>query len=72
MMVFFNDPVPVTDPAARAVRMVLVMRDRLAELTAKWRRRGFDLGLALASRRGMRRSAQWASRDAGTTVPSAT
>jgi class 3 adenylate cyclase len=43
MMVFFNDPVPVPDPAARAVRMVLAMRDRLLELTAKWKKRGFDL-----------------------------
>ncbi len=43
MMVFFNDPVPVPDPARRAVRMVLAMRERLQELTAKWRKRGFDL-----------------------------
>ena len=28
MMVFFNDPVPVPDPAERAVRMALAMRDR--------------------------------------------
>ncbi len=43
MMVFFNDPVPVPDPAARAVRMALAMRARLQELTATWKRRGFDL-----------------------------
>jgi adenylate cyclase len=43
MMVFFNDPVPVPDPAARAVRMVLAMRERLQELTVKWKKRGFDL-----------------------------
>jgi class 3 adenylate cyclase len=43
MMVFFNDPVPVPDPAARAVRMVVAMRERLAQLTAKWKKRGFDL-----------------------------
>ena len=43
MMVFFNDPVPVPDPALRAVRMVMTMRERLRELTAKWRKRGFDL-----------------------------
>ncbi|MGH6628315.1 MAG: response regulator, partial [Burkholderiales bacterium] len=29
MMVFFNDPVPVPDPAPRAVRMALDMRNRL-------------------------------------------
>jgi adenylate cyclase len=43
MMVFFNDPVPVPDPARRAVRMVMSMRERLQELTAKWKKRGFDL-----------------------------
>lgn len=52
MMVFFNDPVPVPDPAARAVRMVLEMRDRLAELTTKWRKRGFDLGFGAGIAQG--------------------
>jgi class 3 adenylate cyclase len=52
MMVFFNDPVPVPDPAARAVRMVLEMRERLAELTVKWRKRGFDLGFGAGIAQG--------------------
>jgi class 3 adenylate cyclase len=43
MMVFFNDPVPVPDPAVRAVRMVVEMRTRLGELTVGWRKRGYDL-----------------------------
>ena len=43
MMVFFNDPVQVPDPAARAVRMIVAMRERLAELIVKWRKRGFEL-----------------------------
>ena len=43
MMVFFNDPIPVPDPAARAVRMIVAMRERLGRLTAKWRKRGFEL-----------------------------
>jgi len=43
MMVFFNDPVQVPDPAVRAVRMVVEMRDRLADLTATWKKRGFSL-----------------------------
>ena len=43
MMVFFNDPVPVADPAVRAVRMVSAMRDRLGDLTAQWRKRGYEL-----------------------------
>jgi class 3 adenylate cyclase len=43
MMVFFNDPVPVPDPAVRAVRMVSAMRSRMGELTAQWRKRGYEL-----------------------------
>jgi len=52
MMVFFNDPVQVPDPAARAVRMVVEMRDRLAELTVTWHRRGFDLGFGAGIAQG--------------------
>ena len=43
MMVFFNDPVPVPDPAQRAVRMALKMHARLAPFAVTWRKRGFDL-----------------------------
>ncbi len=50
MMVFFNDPVAVPNPEERAVRMALAMRDRVADLAADWRRRGYDLhaGMGLA------------------------
>jgi class 3 adenylate cyclase len=46
MMVCFNDPVPVPDAAARAVRMALMMHDRVAPLAATWRKRGYDLQLS--------------------------
>jgi class 3 adenylate cyclase len=52
MMVFFNDPVQVDDPAARAVRMTVAMRERLAELTSKWTKRGFDLGFGVGIAQG--------------------
>jgi len=52
MMVFFNDPVQVDDPAARAVRMAVVMRERLAELTSKWKKRGFDLSFGAGIAQG--------------------
>jgi adenylate cyclase len=52
MMVFFNDPVPIPDAPLRAVRMTLVMRERLTELTAKWRKRGFDLGFGAGIAQG--------------------
>jgi adenylate cyclase len=50
LMVFFNDPVPCPDPAARAVRMVVAMRERVGELAAMWRRRGhqLDFGVGIA------------------------
>ena len=49
MMVFFKIRC-VPDPAVRAVRMVVVMRERLGELTAKWKKRGFtlDFGAGIA------------------------
>jgi class 3 adenylate cyclase len=43
MMVFFNDPAPVPDAGARAVRMALKMHERLSPIALTWRRRGFDL-----------------------------
>jgi len=52
MMVFFNDPVPVADAPERAVRMVLEMRDRLAEMTTKWHKRGFDLSFGAGIAQG--------------------
>ncbi|MGH7408443.1 MAG: adenylate/guanylate cyclase domain-containing protein, partial [Candidatus Methylomirabilales bacterium] len=51
MMVFFNDPLPCPDPAARAVRMAVAMRERAGELSGTWRKRGhrldFGVGIAL-------------------------
>jgi class 3 adenylate cyclase len=52
MMVFFNDPVPVPNPAERAVRMALAMRDRLRDLKARWRKRGVDLDLGVGIAQG--------------------
>jgi class 3 adenylate cyclase len=51
-MVFFNDPAPVPDPAARAVRMALAVRDRAAGLRVGWGRRGHDLGVGLGLAQG--------------------
>ena len=50
MMIFFNDPTPVPDPAKRAVRMALEMRERVTPLIERWRRRGhtLDLGIGIA------------------------
>ncbi len=52
MMVFFNDPVPVPDPAARAIRMAVAMRGRVNELTVTWQKRGYDLQLGIGIAQG--------------------
>jgi class 3 adenylate cyclase/CheY-like chemotaxis protein len=52
MMVFFNDPVVVPNPEERAVRMALAMRDRVADLTAGWRKRGYELDIGLGLAKG--------------------
>ena len=52
MMVFFNDPVPVENPAERAVRMAAAMRDRVRELRGAWRKRGHDLDLGVGIAQG--------------------
>jgi class 3 adenylate cyclase len=50
LMVFFNDPVPCPDPAARAVKMTIAMRECVGELCATWRKRGhlLDFGTGIA------------------------
>lgn len=51
LMVWFNDPIPCDDPAMRAVRMAVEMREAMSALTAGWRKRGhqldFSIGVAL-------------------------
>jgi adenylate cyclase len=45
LMVFFNDPVPVAEHEVQAARLAIAMRDRVGELAAGWRKRGYELGL---------------------------
>ncbi|MFQ5898728.1 MAG: response regulator [Candidatus Methylomirabilia bacterium] len=52
MMVFFNDPVPLANPAERAIRMALAMRDRVRKLTVKWRKQGYDLDFGVGIAQG--------------------
>ena len=52
MMIFFNDPVPVPNPAERAIQMALAMRDRVGDLIIKWRKRGHNLGLGVGIAQG--------------------
>jgi len=52
IMVFFNDPLPCPDPAERAVRMAIEMREALLELQAEWRKRGRAIGFGLGIAQG--------------------
>jgi len=52
MMIFFNDPVLVPNPAERAIRMALVMRERVKELILKWRKLGHDLDFGVGIAQG--------------------
>jgi adenylate cyclase len=52
IMVFFNDPVPIPDPAERAVKMAIAMREAASSLTAAWRERGRELGFGAGIAQG--------------------
>jgi Adenylate and Guanylate cyclase catalytic domain len=52
LMVFFNDPLPCPDPAARAVRMAVDMRQRMRELTEMWRKSMHQLDFGVGITQG--------------------
>ena len=52
LMVFFNDPLECPDPAARAIRMAVAMRQRVAELTRSWEKRGHRLAFGVGIAQG--------------------
>ena len=52
VMVVFNDPVPVENPALQAVMMALEMRNVIGALTEKWRRLGHEIGFGIGIAHG--------------------
>ena len=52
VMVVFNDPVPVDNPALRAVQMALETREAMGALTEKWRELGHDVGFGIGIAHG--------------------
>jgi GAF domain-containing protein len=52
VMVVFNDPVPLENPALQAVLMALELRDALGALTATWSRLGHEIGFGIGIAHG--------------------
>ena len=52
VMVVFNDPVPVENPALQAVLMALDMRAAISGLIEQWRDLGHDLGFGIGIAHG--------------------
>ena len=52
VMVIFNDPVPVENPALQAVQVALEVRDAIGSLTETWRRWGHEIGFGIGIAHG--------------------
>lgn len=52
IMIFFNDPVELENPAANAVRMAVEMQAAFGVLDERWRKRGYDLHMGIGIAQG--------------------
>ena len=52
LMVFFNDPIPLTDPTGAAARMAIAMQERFRPLAATWTKEGYELELGIGFTHG--------------------
>jgi adenylate cyclase len=52
IMIFFNDPVPIENPALEAVSMAIRMQDDFARLSRTWKKRGHDLQMGIGIAQG--------------------
>ncbi len=52
LMIFFNDPVELDNPAESAVKMALAMQQQFVPLRAAWKERGYDLDLSIGIAQG--------------------
>jgi GAF domain-containing protein len=52
VMVVFNDPIPVDNPALQAVLMAIEMRAAIGNLIEKWRKLGHDIGFGIGIAHG--------------------
>jgi len=52
ILIFFNDPLPIAEPAKRAAAMALAMQERFGALRARWLKQGYDLDLSIGIAKG--------------------
>src|SRR6266478_1539178 len=52
LLVYFNDPVPCPDPALRAVRLAVDMREAVARMARSWAGRGHEIGFGVGIAQG--------------------
>jgi class 3 adenylate cyclase len=50
--ILFNDPLPIPNPAERAVRMALTIRERVGRMAENWVKRGYELSLGIGIAQG--------------------
>ncbi len=53
MMIFFNDPVEIPDPAVKACRMAVEMQSRFLDLQKVWQTRSYSLALGVGISQGV-------------------
>ena len=53
LMIFFNDPIEIPDPAGTALEMALDMQARFAGLLALWQTRGYSLAMGIGIAQGL-------------------
>ena len=52
IMIFFNDPVVIENPAEQAVRMAIRMQASFGALSQGWKKRGYDLDMGIGIAQG--------------------
>jgi class 3 adenylate cyclase/CheY-like chemotaxis protein len=50
--ILFNDPLPIANPAERAVRMALAVREGVGRMAEGWAKRGYELSLGIGIAQG--------------------
>ena len=53
IIVFFNDPIEIPEPALKACRMAMEMQSHLEDLKKTWETRGYSLSMGVGIAQGM-------------------